>query len=218
MPTHLSTKGITNVSIVISLNGKSVELESGYILGVLKSGDKIIIGIEVAGGIEHSCYTLSSKNSEIVRTPKKAVKPGNYLKSLTVTDFYSPDGTRSTQIAGWPNNILCLEVGGQTFNIGIFNRNGKYFFANAEREYPIETNSALPIGLVTYFDVLRGVARIYNGNVLQDAKLHWSNMPFRKNLGFRAVVPGEVLTLKAIVETGAEQTSFSQEVKSCSLA
>lgn len=214
MTTFLNPKAIPGVNILIHINGQDFIPSHGYILGVLKAGDKIVIGVEVAEGVDHRCYTIDSK---MIATPKAAARLGFYLKGLTVTAS-DRDGVRSTQIAGWPNNMLCLEIHGKTYNIGLFNRSGKYFFAVVEKTNPIETNSALPVGFVTDFDVLRGVARVFTGSVLQEAKLHWSNMPFRKALGFRAVVAGEVLTLKALVGTGAEKTTFSEEIKACALA
>lgn len=217
MTTFLTPLGIPQVTVTLSLNGQNFEPTDGYILGVLQPGDKIAITLEIAKGIEHRCHVLSFKNSEMVTTPK-AVINGKYVKNLTVTTARSEKGVRSTQIASWPNNMLCLEIGDKTYNIGIFNRHGKYFFAVVEKTNPIETNSALPIGFVTHFDVLRGVARVYTGHAFQEARLHWSHMPFRKALGFRAIIAGEVITIKEACKTGAEKTSFSEEIKACILA
>lgn len=219
MATYLSPNAIPGVKITLNLNGQQTNPAYGYVLGtlgVLPKGTKITIIVEVENNLDHSCYTL---NYAKVHIAKAAVRPGVYVKNLTVIPFQSEYVESSTQIAGWPNNMLCLDIEGKTYNIGIFNRMGKYFFCIHERISPIETNSALPIGFVTHFDPLCGIGRIYNGSIIQDAKLHWSRMPFRPKLGFRAVVPGEVVkfTPKDVRETGAENTTYSQEIMRCTI-
>ena len=215
MATFLTPNAIPDVAISITINGHQIQPLRGYKLGFLMPGDKIAISATVAHGVDHKCYTL---NSKVKITPKAASHPGVYVKNLTVTKTSFNLRTGNTKIAGWPNNMFCLEIAGKTYNIGVFNRHGQYFFAIVEKANPVETNSALPAGFVTHFDLLRGIARVFTGSIFQEAKLHWSNMPFRNPLGFRAVVPGEILKLEALVDTGAEKTSFSQEVKSCALA
>ena len=211
MTTFLTPHGIQEVNIALILNGRDFKPEFGYDLGVLQVGDKLQLGIEVAEGLDHRCFTLDSK---MVRTDKAPVKAGLYIKNFTVTASRSEKGVRSTQIAGWPNNMICLEFGTRSYNIGIFNQNGRYFFAIVEKSEPLMTDAKTPIGTVTRFDVLRGVARIYTGDRFQETRLHWRHMPFRKNLGFRAVCEGEVIKFdpKSLVETGAAKTTFSKEI------
>lgn len=211
MATHLTTHGIPTVNILIHINGQLTEPEYGYILGVLSPGTKIRISAEVVGAVEHSCYSLDSK---MFVTPKAVNKLGVYEKNLTVTPSVSNDGAKTTMIAGWPNNMFVLEIKGQNYNVGIFCRNGKYFFAVHEKTNPVETNSALPVGFVTHFDPLRGIARVFTGSLFQEARLHWKNMPFRKQLGFRAVTVGEVVHFaeRDLAKTGAAKTSFSEEI------
>ena len=210
MTTFLTTGGIPNVTIALVLNGRDFKPEYGYDLGVLQVGDKLQLGIEVAEGLDHRCFTLDSK---MVRTDKAPVKAGLYIKNFTVT-ARSEKGVRSTQIAGWPNNMVCLEIGNKAYNIGLFTQNGRYFFAIVEKSEPLMTDAETPIGTVTRFDVLRGVARVYTGDRFQETRLHWSKMPFRRNFGFRAVREGEVIKFdpKSVVETGAAKTSFSKEI------
>ena len=210
MTTFLTTGGIPKVTIAIVLNGRDFKPEYGYDLGVLQVGDKLQLGIEVAEGLDHRCFTLDSK---MVRTDKAPVKAGLYIKNFTVT-ARSEKGVRSTQIAGWPNNMVCLEIGNKAYNIGLFTQNGRYFFAIVEKSEPLMTDAETPIGTVTRFDVLRGVARVYTGDRFQETRLHWSKMPFRRNFGFRAVREGEVIKFdpKSVVETGAAKTSFSKEI------
>ena len=200
-----------DVTITLTLNGADFSPSDGYVLGVLQPGDKIGIGVHVDPTVDHRVYTLDANKDP---KAKSAIKPGVYIKNLTVTACRSEKGVRSTQIAGWPNNMICLEIWGRTYNIGIFNRNGKYFFAIVKREMPIITDDSTPIGTVTRFDVLQGVGRIYTGDRFQETRLHWSKMPFRKNLGFRAVLEGEVIKFdpKSLVETGAAKTTFSKEI------
>lgn len=215
MTTYLSAYAVPGVNILLHLNGQLVAPEEGF-LSVLTTGTKITITVEVVGKVEHQCYTIDSR---MERTPKTSSEPGIYTKRLTVIKKQTSDGTITTQVAGWPNNMICLDIHGKTYNIGVFTQNGRYFFCIHERVSPIETNSALPIGFITHFDPLRGIARVFTGSIIQDAKLHVSKMPFRKKLGFRAVVPGEVIkfTARDIRNTGTENTTYSQEIMRCTI-
>jgi hypothetical protein len=215
MTTFLTPNAIPGVFVSITINGDLFQPLRGYKLGFLKPGDKVAITATVAKGAEHKCYTLDAK---MTATPKAATHPGVYVKNLTITKVTFNQSSGHTRIAGWPNNMFCLEIAGKTYNIGVFNRHGQYFFAIHEKTDPIETNLALPVGFVTHSDPLRGVARVFTGSLFQETRLHWSKMPFRHALGFRAVIAGEVVTIKEIAKTGAEKTSFSQEIKSCALA
>lgn len=212
MTTILTTNAfLKDVTISLTINGAEFTPSDGYVLGVLQVGDKLQLGIEVAEGLEHRCFTLDSK---MVRTDKAPVKTGLYIKNFTVTASRSEKGDLSTQIAGWPYNMVCLEIGSRTYNIGLFTQNGRYFFAIVEKSEPLISDSETPIGTVTRFDVLRGVGRVYTGDRFQETRLHWHNMPFRRNLGFRALHEGEVIKFdpKALVETGAAKTTFSKEI------
>jgi len=219
MPIHFSPSAIPGVNIFIYVNGKMVEPQCGYLLGVLPAGTKIAITIDVLGSAEHQCYTIVSHNSQTVRTAKACSEPGVYVKHLTVTAYQSDDGTRSTRIAGWPNNMFCLDLNGKTWNIGIVNQNGRYFLVIEEYIPSIEVNELIPIGMVLSSSPLRCWATINIGSTLFNARLHWTNMPFRRDLGLRILNQGEVIKYEKedVVELDSA-SSFRYEIKACTLA
>lgn len=215
MPIHFSPSAIPGVNIFIYVNGKMVEPQCGYLLGVLPAGTKIGITIDVLGS-EHQCYTISS---HMLHTPKACSQPGIYVKNLTVTKKESPDGTVTTQVAGWPSNMFCLNLNGKTWNIGIMSQNGRFFFIIEEWLPTIMTNELTPIGMVLFSSPLRGTATVYTGCALFDARIHWSHMPFRKELGLRLLNQGEVIKFeKNDLKTLGSESSFRYEVMRCILA
>lgn len=220
MATFLTTNppidGLLDLKVL--LNGQPANLDHGYILGVLQPGDKIVIEIEVDHTVDHMAFTLNSRLEPVYKTKNAESVLGidTYQKKLTVTE--NREGT-STHVAGYPNNILGLQISGETYYIGVFGRNGKYFFTIFGDYAPIVPDNLTAVGTVLYFNPLRGIARVFLGG-FEDARLHWSHMPFRKNLGFRAVVAGEVLdfTDEDLERTGLANTHYSYELKSCTLA
>lgn len=221
MATFLTTKpsaihGLLEVKVLI--NGQPADLAHGYILGVLQSGDKIVIEISVDHTVAHEAFTLNKDLQPVYKAKNAEGELGIDVYSKRLTVIMRQDQT-STQVAGYPNNILGLQISGETYYIGVFGRNGKYFFTVFEDYAPIVPDDTTKIGTVLYFNPLRGIARVFLGG-FEDARLHWSHMPFRKNLGFRAVVAGEVLdfTDEGLERTGLANTHYSYELKSCTLA
>lgn len=214
------TPSIPGVNILVHINGNLVTSQSGF-LGVLVSGTKITITLEVPNPkVEHQCYTLATKHgANTVRTPKAAQTNGVYVKNLTVIEKRTSGDTITTQVAGWPNNMFCLDIQGKIYNIGITSQNGRYLLVIEEYTPPIEVNELTPIGMVLSSSPLRGTAAINIGSALFNARLHWSNMPFRLDLGFRHLNQGEVIDFNAADVTKLDgASSFRYEIKHCSLA
>jgi hypothetical protein len=214
MTIHLSLYAIPGVNILVHLNGYVKTPLEGFI-GALTPGTKIALTVEVVGNVEHQCYTL---DAHMNRTPKALAKFG-YTKNLTVIKKESPDGTISSQVAGWPNNMLCLDIHGKTWNIGIVNQNGRYFFVIEEWTPPIEVNELSPIGMVLSVSLLRGMATIHTGDAIFNARAHWSHWPFRSDKGLRLLNRGEVILFREDKLLSLDSdSSYRYEVTDCVLA
>lgn len=219
MTIHLSLYAIPGVNILVHLNGYVKTPQEGFI-GVLTPGTKIAITLEVVNSDRaHSCYTLKSVNSQMVHEPKAPTKPGIYVKNLTVVKKESPDGTKTTQVAGWPCNMFCLDIHGKTYNIGIVCQNGRYFFVIEEWVPSIEVNELIPIGMILSVSLLRGTATIHTGDAIFNARAHWTNWPFRPEKGLRLLHRGEVILFREdnLLSLDSE-SSYRYEVIDCVLA
>lgn len=224
------------VEIINCTDGKAVRVAKNGYIGTFKSGTKLVMYLQVAN-VEHSCYLLNN-NPDKTKTPKPQsfdniniagflfddtpsgiVFNGKYYrKNFTVIEKKTRN-TTSSQISAWPSNMLCLDIDSQTWNIGICCQNGRYFLV-IEKYCPIiEVNELLPVGTVLSSSPLRGVAAINTGSTIFNARLHWSNMPIRYELGFRGLCQGEVIKFKndAVIELDGS-SSFRYEIKRCSLA
>jgi len=203
---------IKGVIITLFKNGKLIAPRDGYILGILSDHTEIMIEIKVPEGVEHRCFTLDHKMNQ---APKAAVKPGVYQKKITVTRTIEDD-VKLPKIAGWPCNMVVLEISGKAYNIGLICQNGCIYFHIAQQLLPIEFNDALPIGTVMSSNPFRGTAVINIGKYFEQARIHYSNMPYRNNFKVRFVIPGEVIVWKPedLVELPANAgTNFQYEVK-----
>lgn len=208
---------IPNTSITLYMDGKAFAPKDGYIIGTPNDGAVITIDIRVQDGIEHRCYTLNTKmNSQ----PKKAIEPNRYQKKVTVS-FYFDEGVTMRKIASFPGNMVVLEIGGKTFNIGIICQNGHLYFHISELKQPIEFNELLPIGTVLSANPFRGTAVINLGDFLDQARIHYGSMPYREDLKIRFLIPGEVIRWKPenLIELPANiGTMFRYEIKAAELA
>lgn len=171
--------------------------DNGFI-GVLKDGTELNIRIKVEG--DHVCYTLDQKNKE-KRIPKAKNTDGSYTKKLTVTNG---------QIARWPSNMVCLEVPGHTYNIGIANQNGRYFFV-IEEYFP--SDEYLAEGMVVWFSILHGIGSVAY-KPLFDARIYWKSLRFNSKRGIRVAESYDLLTFdeKDVVPLDGD-TSFRYEIK-----
>ena len=209
---------INGVNIQVRINDNFVTSQSGF-LGVLIPGTKITITVEVVGDVNHECYVLSYNDSMITRTPKATSKSGAYTKNMTVIGKRTVAGTVTTQVAGFPANLIGLDINGKSWNIGVVSQNGRYYFAIEEWLPTIEDNELLPFGMVLGSSFLHGLAMIKVGKGIFGARLHWTNMPWRKDIGFRLLEQGEVINYNTtdIVELDGA-SSFRYEIKHCTLA
>ncbi len=181
---------------------KIKDQSNGY-LGIIPDKTKFQIRLEVEG--EHQCFTLEPKTKD--RVPKKQEATGKYIKNFSV------DASNGfPMIAAWPANMICLEVTGHIYNIGIANQNGRFFFV-IEEYLPSPEN--LPLGMVISFSLLRGLGSVaYKPGF--DAKVHWKNIPFDKRFGLRLVQTGDILEWndEDIVLPDSD-TTYRYEVKKC---
>ncbi len=171
--------------------------DNGYI-GVLKDDTELNIHLKVEG--DHTCYTLDQNNKE-VRIPKAVNKDGSFTKKLTVT---------KGQIARWPSNMVCLEVPGHTYNIGVFNQNGRFFFVIEEYFSSAEN---LPEGMVIWFSLLHGIGSVAY-KPLFDARIHWKTLRFNQKMGMRFLQSYDLLQFdeKDLILLDGD-TSFRYEIK-----
>lgn len=195
-----SLTAIPNTSIILNDQYGQIitPADNGYI-GVLKDGTELNIRLKVEG--DHTCYTLDQNNKEL-RIPKAKNPDGrSYTKKLTVT---------KGQIARWPSNMVCLEVPGHTYNIGIVNQNGRYFFV-IEEYLPSAEN--LPEGMVIWFSLLHGIGSVAY-KPLFDARIHWKTLRFNQKMGMRVLQSYDLLQFdeKDVVLTNGD-TSFRFEIK-----
>lgn len=218
-----SLSAIPNTSIsIFDQYGQIIRPASNGFLGVLKNGTKLTIHIAVEPEVEHYCYTLNP-NDITQKVAKKMVSPGNYVKNITVdtnTDesFIVPgnDGpvtikVQMVKIARWPANMVCLEVPGHTYNIGITNQNGRLFFVIEEHLTSPEQD--LGEGIVYSFSLLRGTGKVaYKPGF--DARVHWKALPLDWRYGLRILHAGQTITWKKedLVTLGGD-TTFRYEIK-----
>jgi len=204
---------IKGVIITLFKNGKVVTPKDGYILGELPDHTEIIIEIKVPEGVEHRCFTLDHKRNQI---PKSSPKRGVYQKKITVTKSFDDKNHQLSVIAGWPCNMVILEIAGKTYNIGLICQNGCVYFHISERIPQIEFNELLPIGTVMAANPFCGTAVINIEKYFEQARIHYSNMPYRSEFKIRFLIPGEVIQwkLEDLVELSANAgTNFQYEVK-----
>lgn len=174
---------------------------NGYV-GCFPDRTKLTIRVKVKEGKAHSCYTIDPSN--MAKVPKRN-NEGSYLKNLTV-DCSSGVG----QVARWPSNMICLDVEGQTYNIGLANQFGQFFFV-IEEYHP--DSSDLVEGMVVNFSLLRGVGTVvYKPGF--DAKIHYSALKRSKVTGLRMVRTYDLLEWdeKDVVQTDSS-TTFRYEIK-----
>ena len=195
-----SPEALPNVSIVLDQSGRIITPEDNGFLGVFRHGTKITLRLKVKG--EHNCFTLNPQGLQ--KVPKAKNELG-YTKNFTIDC-----STGTGQIARWPANMVCLEVPGNTYNIGIANQNGRFFFV-IEEYSPSPEN--LPEGMVVSFSLLRGVGTVALKPGF-DARIHWTAVPFNRILGLRLMQTGDFLQWKKedLVTLGGE-TTFRYEIK-----
>ncbi|HSV94560.1 MAG TPA: hypothetical protein VLH94_01080 [Spirochaetia bacterium] len=171
-------------------------------LGCYRHGTKITIALKVEG--EHQCYTLDHKTLE--RVPKKVSPVGEYTKNLTVDC-----STGSGQVACWPSNMVCLEMAGQRFNIGLANQDGIFYFV--VEEFISTPTEGLPSGTVIGFSLLRGLG-VVAYKPLFDARIHWTSLPKDPKTRLRMIKPLTLLELsKEDVVPVNGSSSFRYEIK-----
>ena len=185
---------------------KILDNTNGF-LGVFPKGTELRLKLEVEG--KHECFVLDSRTKE--KIAKRADAPGKYTKYFTINS-YREMHTEKTMIAAWPSNMLCLEVPGHTYNIGLVNQNGRFFFV-IEEYLPSPEN--LPEGMVIWFSLLRGVGAVAYKPMF-DARVHWSNLRFNRHDGLRMLRTGDLLEWKKddVIDLGGD-TSFRFEIKHC---
>jgi hypothetical protein len=207
MQKFIFSTSLPNVGITIfDQNGHIITPAENGFIGVFKHGTKLNIFLSVEG--EHSCYTLNPK--DLTKIPKRKSESGLYSKSLTI-DTRSGTG----QTAPWPSNMVCLDIPGHIYNIGIANQYGRFFFV-IEEYLPSPEN--LPEGMVIAFSLLRGigsVAYIPAKGLFPclDARIHFSAIRISKD-GFRLLQTGDFLEWepKDLIELGGD-TSYRYEIK-----
>ena len=217
MSVYFFPNAIPGVKVSVKVNDQIINPLDGFI-GVLTAGTKITIIVTVDTENKHSCFTI---DPHMVKTAKATTEQGVYKKNLTVMEKITgkdKDKKITTQVAGWPSNMLCLEIYGHTWNIGIISQNGRYFLVTEKYTPAIEVNDLVPTGMVIASSTLRGLATINVDRGIFNARLHWSNMPWRKHLGLRHVAQGEVIsfTPKDIISVDASST-FRKEIIRCRL-
>jgi len=199
-----SPKALPNVSIgIFDQSGRIITPDEGNgFLGVFRHGTKIALHLSVKG--EHTCFTLNPQGLQ--KIPKAKNELGGYTKNFTIDC-----STGTGQIARWPANMVCLEVPGNTYNIGIANQNGRFFFVVEDSPSP----ENLPEGMVVSFSLLRGVGTVAFKPGF-DARLHWKAVPFNHHLGLRIMQTGDLLEWEKsdLVDLGGE-TTFRYEIKKC---
>ncbi len=221
MTTFLTTKpsipGLLEVKIL--LNGQPFEPKDGYRFGFLKVGDKIAIEILVDHTVSHDCYTLDNKLKPVYKRQNADGEFGvdTYRKNISVVAV--DDGSLISQGPGWPNNCMGLDIGGKTYFFGIIAQSSQYFYCVFEDQAPVDLDENTKVGAILYSNPLRGITRVFTGKIVGDAKVHWSKLPFRRQLGFRAVKVGEILAWEAkdIISTEAANTNYRYEIIACTL-
>lgn len=195
--------GIENVSIklVNQTTGRELHPATNGFLGSFPHGTKITIVIKPE--CDHSCFTLNPQGLE--RVPKSREKDGSYQKHFTVDA-----STGTGQIARWPSNMVCFEIPGHTYNVGLANQNGRFFFVIEEY---LPSPESLPEGMVVSFSLLRGIGTVaYKPGF--DARIHWKAVPFDKKIGLRLMQTGDLLewNQEDLVSLGGD-TTFRFEIK-----
>jgi hypothetical protein len=185
---------------------KILDKSNGF-LGVFPKNTKLQLKLQVEG--EHECYILDQKTLE--KISKRVEVTGEYIKNFTVTAF-EDRFTAKVTIAAWPANMVCLEISGHTYNIGLVNQNGRFFFV-IEEYLPSPEN--LPEGMVIWFSLLRGIGAV-TCKPMFDARIHWSNLRFNRHDGLRLLKTGDLLEWETedVVDLGGD-TSFRYEIKHC---
>lgn len=205
---------VPNVTTFLSVlhNGQKKELfphhENGWI-GCFQKGDKITFTISCTPGMDHKCFTL---DQSINRGEKKAIGEGVYEKSLTVT---INEKSGAGQVAPWPANMLCLEIDGKSYNVGIFIQNGIFYFVIEEYLFP-DPDKAYLANQVRWFSLLRGFGSVTSENSLLDLRIHYSAVPRQAN-HLRNLETGDLLIISEIITTDL-RTNFQKEIKACTLA
>lgn len=197
--------------------------DNGYI-GVFPHETKLQIRLEVEG--KHECYVLEPNT--LKKTVKAQDAPGKYSKNFTVSiyqdKFLDEHGLYYNKrnrekysgiegiVAQWPSNMVCLEIPGHTYNIGLTSQNGRIFFVIEEYQ-PSPMN--LPQGMVVAYSLLRGGGTVAYEQYF-DARVNWRNVPVDKRKGLRFMQTGDLLEWEKddLVSLGCN-TTFKYEINRC---
>ena len=199
---------IPKVSIWLTRNGQEFRPEVTGRIGQFALSDDVRINVSIIG--DHKCFILDP-NDYAKQIPLPEIGMGIYEKKINISVL---DGAR--HIAKWPKNMICVEIEGQRYNIGIADQSGIFYFVI---EKPgIDDYDKIPVrGTVRWFSPLRGYGAVANNNLLFDARVHWSALPKRKN-GLRYLLSGEKVTwADKDLEQLFGKTAFEFEVNKAEL-
>jgi hypothetical protein len=202
---YFDAKTIPGIKITIEKRGDKIIEEiipkpNGFI-GVFSDKTKLAIIVTPEPDIKHRVSTLDPKT--LGQVLKK--NSDSYTKNFTV-DTSTGEG----RVAAWPSNMICVETGERTFNIGIFSQNGRFSFVIEEY---LPDPEHLPYGMVIWFSLLRGIGAVSIEDLVFDARVHWSQISKDPQTCLRWAQTGDLLEWQKLENIKKGKSSFRLEAK-----
>jgi len=195
-------------SVWLTRNGIDFQPETTGRINHFALNDDVRINVSIIG--DHKCFVMDPLDySKQIPLPELGM--GVYQKKINISLL---QGAR--HLAKWPKNMLCVEVSGQRYNVGIADQRGFFYFVI---ENPMDdTEEKTPtMGEVIWYSPLHGIGAIFYGAPVLHHRIHWSSIPKREN-GCRYVKSGEILSWKPEdVKDVRDQSTFLTEVKNAEL-